>query len=276
MEQKELTLDKRKALLEELGFEEKDKGKWVKSVEGGWAYWDFRNPKFKNGRFFVAIDGGNFMDNDQAKELSEYIEFRKATGGTVESKKPVKKDAESKPIEKDEAKIVNLSKEDSIVLRGNENNIADVVKARRLDVIAKIAKDGKGEGVLYHDLGAKIGLEPSADLIELICNDMGGIETKLIEHKIRHHIDIATGEDYQTVYAVVESKDTITGTISFGVATEVMDFEEMKKTGRSFAFTKACRKAKRNSQERLLNVPRRALCQLVIDLIDEHKKTKQK
>lgn len=249
-----------KIILEELGFEEKKTGLWAKPVTGGYAHWDFR--KTVKGRFYVSFDAGGFEEGKKAKDREEYIEFRKMENGKEHI------DTDTKIPEYIPPKHNN---DHELVLRGNETDIARVINSRRLDMIAAaskaMGKDGVGEGVLYHNLGSKIGFEPSADLIDMIACDMGGIETKIVESGMHQHIDITTGEEYQTTYAVVHAIDTIKGTVGIGSAECVIDYDEMKKTGRSFAFTKVLRKARRNAIERLIPVPRKALVELVKDLI---------
>ena len=46
----------------------------------------------------------------------------------------------------------------------------------------------------------------------------------------------------------------------------------MEKTGRSFAFTKVLRKARRNAIERLIPVPRKALVELIKDVLKNNAK----
>ena len=132
-----------------------------------------------------------------------------------------------------------------------------------------------GEGILYHNLGKSIGLEPSAQLIDMIVADMGGIKTEIVESGLRHHIDIDTGDEYQTYYTVVRATDTVTNTTGLGSSEEIIDFKEMKEKGRTFALTKAIRKAERNAKERLIPVPRKALVELIKDLMEKNKKAKR-
>ena len=249
-------------VLKQLGFTEKSNNLWNKSVEGGWAHWDFR--KSSKGRFFIAVDGGGFIDDKQAKEYQEYIDFRNAMDQ--------EKLDESFKVDVVEPNI-NPKENVALRLRGNEEEISIVVKSRRLDMIAKSSKDGKGEGVLYHNLGAKIGFEPSAELVDMICNDMGNIETDVVEHGRRNHID-NDGNIYQTYFAVVKARDKITGTTGLGSAESVMDFDEMDKNKRTFAMTLAIRKAERNAKERLIPVPRKALVELVKELVCQGKEKK--
>lgn len=244
-------------ILKELGFEEKKTDLWNKSVEGGWAHWDFR--KIKKGRFYIAVDGGGFLDDEQAKRYSEYIDFRKAMDQN-EPEKP-------KIIPYD-----NIKHKVEGRFRGNEEEISTVVKSRRLDMIAKASKDGMGEGVLYHNLGSKIGFEPSAELVDMISCDMGSIETELLEHGKRNHICDETGDIYQTYYAIVRATDKVTGTTGLGSAEAVIDYDEMDKNKRTFAMTLAIRKSERNAKERLIPVPRKALVELVKSLVKERQK----
>jgi len=271
MEQKELNsnMEKVEAVLEELGFKETKPKLWAKQVDGGYSHWDFR--KTAKGRFYVSNDTGGFEDAKKSKNRDEYIEFRKIQNGNGNDKPSDVVTPEYIPPKKNE---------DTLVLRGNEIDIARVIGNRRLDIIAKaskaMGKDGVGEGVLYHNLGSKIGFEPSADFIDMICCDMGGIETKIVESGMHRHVDVNNGEEYQTTYAIVHAIDTIRGTVGIGSAEGVIDYDEMKKTGRSFAFTKVLRKARRNAIERLIPVPRKALVELVKDLIQKNSRGDKK
>lgn len=231
-------------------------GLYAKPVDGGFAHWDFR--KAKNGRFFVSIDGQGFEDDKESKLRPEYLGLREMTGGAVATLE----DTTQKP-----QWITPMSKGKDFAVRGNETEISQVVMARRLDMISKVSSDKLGEGVLYHDLGSKLGMEPSAELIDMISREMGGIETEIIETKMNQHFNEEDGATYRIYSAIVRAKDTFSGTTGLGSAEEVIDYDEMKKTKRSFALTKAVRKAERNAKERLIPVPRKALVELVKDLI---------
>lgn len=253
--------EEHKVLLEGLGFEQTKDKLFKKVLESGdSAFWDFR--KTEKGTFYVSIKDGDFMDDEKAKQLPDYLNFRDMNKSDGNQKsKPVKV-----PVSNDSKAIV--------ALRGNETEISRVVQSRRLDMIRAVSKDGCGEGVLYHDLGAKIGYEPSAELIDMICNDMGDIETMVVEHGTHRHINPCTGDEFNTYYAIVKSTDKSTGTTGYGAAEQVIDYDEMKNNNRCFSLTLAIRKAERNAKERLIPVPRKALVELVKTLIKENKKVK--
>lgn len=247
--------------LEEMGFKEKQNKKncWVKEIDSDhYAYWDFS--KLAKGRFYVT-KSGNFESDLDAKARDEYKTLRDLQKGNGK--------------ESLDAEIVapNNGNGGEIVLRGNENDICAVVKSRRLDMIASVAKDKIGEGILYHNLGKSLGMEPSAELIDMITADMGGITTEVVEHGLRMLRDIDNGgKEYQTCYAIVKATDTVKGTTGLGTCEEVFDYKELEKNGRTFALTKAIRKAERNAKERLIPVPRKALVELVKTLIEDNKK----
>jgi hypothetical protein len=254
--------EKIKVVLEGLGFKEKEnkEGLWVKSMSDGFAHFDFR--KSEKGRFYVTLSDGKFEDNKLSKKRQEYIDFRKIQNDDTQTETTTKT---PKP-----EYIPPPNDGHDLVLRGNETEISKVVNSRRLDMIAKVAKDGIGEGVLYHDLGKKIGLEPSAELVDMICSDMGGITVDIVEQGMRRHID-PEGNEYNTYYAEVKAKDTISGSEGFGCAEQVIDYDEMKNNGRCFSLTLAVRKAERNAKQRLIPVPRKALVELVKDLIENNR-----
>ena len=224
---------------------------WKKDIVGvGVGYWDFR--KLKKGRFYVSNSNG-FLDDEAAKALDEYRVYRADN-----------KDDTSLDVGQ------NVSSKD-IVLRGNESSIINVVKSRRLDIIKQCSKDKSkpGESILYYDI-PKIGLEPSVELIDMICADMGSIEVSIIDKGINRHIDESSGDMFLAYFAVVKARDLVSGAEGLGSAEEIIDFDEMKNQGRSFALTKAIRKAERNAKERLIPVPRKALVQLVINLLKDN------
>jgi len=250
--------EEQKILLEGLGFKQTKDNLFKKIFESGdAAFWDFR--KTDKGNFYVSLKDGDFMKDEDAKQLLEYMEYRKKN----KSNSNQKARPEHKPVESPVA-----SK--AVVLRGNESEISRVVQSRRLDMIKAVSKDKCGEGVLYHNLGDKIGFEPSAELIDMISNDMGEIETIVEEHGTHRHID-PDGEEFNTYYAIVKATDKKTGTTGYGSAEQVIDYKEMKNNGRCFSLTLAIRKAERNAKERLIPVPRKALVELVKHLIKENK-----
>lgn len=247
--------------LESQGFTEDRTGLWKKDVEGGTAFWDFR--KLEKGRFYIGIESGGFMDDNQAKEYNEYQVIR---NGGFQTGKNIK-DKQSKQVP---------SSGSDVSFRGTENDISRVVKSRRLDVIIRSSpnKNKPGEGILFYDI-PKIGLEPSVELIDMICADMGNIQVEILEQGQRRHVDVSTGDEYQTYYAVVKAKDLVTDAEGIGTSEEIINFKEMKDQGRTFALTKAIRKAERNAKERLIPVPRKAMVVLVQDMIREYQKGKQ-
>ena len=224
------------------------------------AFWDFR--KNSRGRFYITVIGGDFIPEKEAKQAEDYIVVRKAIDGD----KPVT----PKPVARNPQKPLESN---AVVLRGNEQDITSVVQARSLELIRKASKDPKnpGKGILYYD--EKIGdfqlVEPSVELVDLITAQMGNISVEIIDSGTRIHRDLEAGDEYQTYYAVVRAKDMITGTEGLGSAEEIIDFKEMqrKHNPRTFALTKAIRKAERNAKERLIPVPRRAMVELVKELL---------
>ena len=253
--------DEKKTILEKLGFEETKTNLWEKKTGKDYLYWDFR--KILRGKFYVSLNGKDFEAATMSKKRQEYIDFRKIQ----DNDEPIETSTKAPKPEY----IPPPKDGHDLVLRGNETEISKVVNSRRLDMIAKIAKDNIGEGVLYHNLGTKIGYEPSAELIDMICADMGNITVEIVDQGTHRHID-PEGNEYNTYYAIVKAKDIISGSEGFGSAEQVIDYEEMKKNGRCFSLTLAIRKAERNAKERLIPVPRKALVELVKDLIEKNKK----
>lgn len=251
--------------VEELGFEEKEDkpGLWYKDLgDDKTGFWDFRKNK-QRGRFYITIPGG-FMDDKEAKVTEEYTYVRQELKSKPQpSKKPAEKREKPVPVKKPED-----SK--AVTLRGTENDIMALMNSIRLDSIIEVAKDGLGEGVLYHDLKA-LGMEPSVAAIDMITADMGNIETEIVDIGMHRLTDEDTGDSYLTYYAVVKATDKTTGTTGLGAAEEIIDFNEMKNSGRSFSRTKVLRKSERNAKERLIPVPRKALVALIKRMLKEHK-----
>jgi len=223
------------------------------------AFWDFRKEK---PSFYVTQIGGDFVPNKDAYQLQEYIIIKKQfkTSDKTEIKnKSVATAVFSGPVK---------AKPTDIVLRGNEENISNVVMERNLELIVKASKDQNkpGEGILYYDI-PKIGFEPSVELIDMITAQMGNVQVEIIDSGTRFHKDVESGDEYQTYYAVVKAIDKITGAEGLGTAEEIIDFREMKQQHRTFALTKAIRKAERNAKERLIPVPRSAMVQLVKEIM---------
>ena len=256
--------------LKEIDFEERKTRLWSKDLgDGLTGYWDYRDPeKYKNGRFFVTTpdDKNRFLSDAEAKKLKEYTYIRQ---GVKSEEKVVKK-----PLKGKLSVGKPPSEEKAITLRGTEDDIISLMNSIRLDSIIEASTDKLGEGVLYHNLGPKIGLEPSAELVDMITSDMGDIETELVEIGMHRIIDEDEGGDsYLTYYAVVKATDKTTGTTGLGAAEEIIDFKEMqnKNNPRTFARTKVIRKAERNAKERCIPVPRKALVILIKKMLREHK-----
>lgn len=190
--------------------------------------------------------------SDEAKEekLSKQPDAKKKTAGPKADKKPME-----------------------IVLRGSEDDITRVIKARRMDLIIEASEDKKepGKGILYYD-EPKIGVEPSAQLIDMISCDMGNIETEVVMLEEKHHVNQITGFSVDTYCAVVRARDLLTGASGLGTAEEVINWGDWtrEKNPKSFALTNCIRKAERNSKERILPVPRKVIVTLIKKLIQEH------
>ncbi len=157
--------------------------------------------------------------------------------------------------------------------RGTEARIQEVLGSRRLEAIMEASKDGLGEGVLYHDLG-KEGLWPSAALVDMITADMGGIQETIVKVE-RLVLQQPGGPRWDVYEATMEALDARTGKRVVAQATEVIDWEELKR-GRSFAKRKAIRKAARNAKLGLIPVPRKALCVLVRRILTEYRESQGK
>jgi len=242
--------------LEGMGFIKTKDDLFRKEIDCGTAFWDFR--KTKRGKFYVSKSDNTFLDDALVKELDEYKIVRH--GGF----KPASK---IKPVGSDSLMV----QESLDLIRGGEESIRDVIMKRNLDLISRVASDGVGEGILYHNLGNSIGMEPSAELVDMISSSMGCIRTELVEQGM-HRLISPDGEEYQTYFAVVRAVDDKTGASGLGTAEEVIDFKEIVKTGRTFSLTKAIRKAERNAKERLIPVPRKALVELIKEIISNREK----
>jgi hypothetical protein len=270
----EINEDKKETILEGLGFTEhtNKKGLYQKTTNEQIMNWDFRkNPK---GRFYVSEIGGGFIPAPQAKQLEEYIVLRQQIKNGDNGNNTPKMDTITR-IQTNNGG--NGQKTNELMeLRGTEKDIMNVVQKRNLDLIIKASGNQKkpGEGILYYD--KKIGgfqlIEPSVELVDIISAQMGNITVEIVEKGTRNHTDMNTGETYQTYYCVVKAKDTLSGSEGLGSAEEIIDYKEMAKTGRTFALTKAIRKAERNAKERLIPVPRKAMVELVKEILENHQK----
>lgn len=239
--------------------------------------------------------GGNLYKKDDTlyvqhigkmKEASELTEqqLKAVTGIAAYEKemeklgKHVEKPKEEKPPKQPDAKKKDIApkadkKTTEIVLRGSEDDITRVVKARRMDLIIEAAEKGKkpGEGILYYD-DPHIGEEPSVELIDMITADMGNIETEVVMLEEKHHVNEITGFSVDTYCAVVKARDTLSGASGLGTSEETIDWREWtrEKNPKSHALTKAIRKAERNAKERIIPVPRKVIVTLIKKLIQEH------
>ena len=230
-------------------------------------FWDFR--KNLKGNCWCNRDG-HAIDTGEMNQMPEYIQIREVLPSN--EKKPVK--------QKTKNEVVVHKKESSDLLRGNENDIRRLMDTKmQLDSIIEASSDKKklGEGMLWHELkfGSKIHLEPSAELVDLISVDMGNITTEIVDEGQNVYEDPNTGDKILTYYAVVQATDGISGTTGLGVSEEIVDFKEMA-GGRTFFRTKAIRKADRNSRERLIVVPRKAMVFLIRKILEEHQKASSK
>ena len=228
--------------------------------------------------------GGVLEDLDKARGLSDF-EIR-AIQDSIERRKEEMEgldqviDAEGAGVaeelrqEAQEAAAVELV---SLESRGTEARIQEFLGSRRLDAIIEASTDGLGEGILYHNLGRE-GLWPSADLVDMITADMGGIQENIVKvEKLR--LPGPDGKESWDIYeATVEAIDTRTGKRVVSEATEVIDWAELRRTDkkgkptpRTFAKRKAIRKAARNAKLGLIPVPRKALCTLIKRVLVEYK-----
>lgn len=229
-------------------------GLYVKEIQGvGTVFCDFR--KNKNGNLYGKDSSNNQIPDSVIKGLDEYKIIH---GGDFQP-------ASSLVCVDDKMMQSSLD-----VSRGTEDNIREVIQQRNLDLISKASDDKTGGGILYHDLGKKIGFEPSVELVDMICASMGSISTELVEHGMHHLMDENDGSVYQTYFAIVKAVDGKTGMSGLGTSEEIIDFEEMK-SGRTFSLTKVIRKARRNALEQLIPVPKKALVLLIQEIMKSRK-----
>ena len=164
-------------------------------------------------------------------------------------------------------------------MRGSEDDISRVIKARRMDLIIEASEDKKqpGKGILYYD-EPKIGVEPSVQLIDMITADMGNIETEVTMLEEKHHVNQVTGFSVDTYCAVVRARDTVTGASGLGTAEEVINWGDWTRESnpKSFALTNVIRKSERNAKERIIPVPRKVIVTLVKKMIAEHIDSKKR
>lgn len=273
MEQKELnekdveeikTLEKTNVnKLEEIGFiKSADKpGLFVKDLDDGTQfYWDFR--KTTKGTAYATKDDV-FLKDDIVKQMQEYVVIH------GQKEQPVKTKA---MVPASDKKAVGL-------LRGSERDIIRLMDHKiQLDSIIDASSDPKklGEGLLWHELtfDKRVHVEPSAELVDLIAQDMGNVSVKIVEFDTNILEDPNSNKRYLTYYCVAEATDGITLTSGLGAAEQIIDFDEIKNKGRTFARTLVIRKASRNAVERLIPIPRKAMVYLIRKKLDEHKKGK--
>jgi len=229
----------------------------------------------KDDKLFVQCVGKITEASELTKEelknvtsVTAYESELKKLGGAGESKEEKPKKSRTT---KEDKKPIKISTE--MVLRGSEDDITRVIKARRMDLIIEASEDKKnpGKGILYYDEPA-IGVEPSVALIDMITADMGNIETEVMMLENKHHVNEITGFSVDTYCAVVRARDTLTGASGLGTSEETIDWREWEReyNPKSHALTKAVRKAERNAKERIIPVPRKVIVTLVKNMIAEH------
>jgi len=237
----------------------------------------------KYDQLYVQLHGElkltDFISNDELKNITNYEvyqrELEKKSSKSKEDKKESKKNETKKDIKKD------IPETKKLALRGTEKDIIRLMDTKlQLDSIIEASKnkDKLGEGLLWHELifgkGDKqiIHVEPSAELIDMLAQDMGSITTKIVEINPNVIEDPNDGSKYSTYYCIAEAKDEITGTTGIGVAEQIINFDEIKNKGRTFARTLVTRKACRNAIERLIPIPRKAMVLLIRKKLEEHYK----
>ncbi len=242
------------------------------------------NLYIKDDKLFVQYGGkiteASELTKDELKNVTSVTAYEsemKKLGKDMESKeeKPSKQPGSKKKT----AAVPKADKKTTeIVLRGSEDDITRVIKARRMDLIIEATEKGKkpGEGILYYDEPA-IGVEPSVALIDMITCDMGNIETEVVMLETKHHVNEITGASVDTYCAVVKATDKTTGASGLGTSEETIDWREWtrEKNPKSHALTKAIRKSDRNARERIIPVPRKVIVTLVKKMMAEHIKNKK-
>ena len=230
----------------------------------------------KEGKLFAQYHGemkeASDLTEEQLRDITSFTAYMnelKKLGGDSESKE------EKPPKQPDTKKSIRATdrKTTEIVLRGSEDDITRVVKARRMDLIIEASADKKnpGKGILYYD-EAVIGEEPSVQLIDMITTDMGDIETEVVMLEEKHHVNKVTGFSVDTYCAIVRATDKSTGASGLGTSEEVINWDDWtrEKNPKSFTLTNAIRKAERNAKERIIPVPRKVIVTLIKKLIQEH------
>lgn len=240
------------------------------------------NLYIKNDKLFVQYKGSIWeaseLTEDELKNVTSITVYQKELkklGIEPKEKKPSKQPDDKKKTAKADKKPIKME----LVLRGSEDDITRVIKARRMDLIIEASEDKKepGKGILYYD-EPKIGVEPSVQLIDMITADMGNVETEVVMLEQKHHVNEITGFSIDTYCAVVRARDTLTGASGLGTAEEVINWDDWmrEKNPKSFALTNAIRKSERNAKERIIPVPRKVIVTLVKKMIAEHIAAKNK
>lgn len=268
---KELTIT-----LEGIGFEETQTKQdlWRKQIDDETTFWwDFR--KNKKGNCWCNRSGHSIPDDDM-KQMDEYTVVR-----GVETKKPTEKKKIEVKKEQISTEIIEAKPRPIENIRGTSKDITRLMNTKmQLDAIIEASSDKKrlGEGMLWHELkfGGKSHLEPSAELVDLISLDMGHIKTEIVDFGTNVIEDWDSGEMYHTYFCVVKATDEISGTTGLGTAEGVIDTAELSKNKRTFARTNVIRKAERNSKERLISIPRKAMVVLIQNILQDHYKKSEK
>lgn len=254
---------------------------------------------FEKGKnLFVMYYGDlkmiNFLDEEALKQVVDLNELQKCRMKYDKMKEKRDKDTR-KPASKlkHEGSSVVINKNDSPAfknnvskLRGTEQDLQRLMNAElQLDSIIEASRNKQklGEGLLWHELEFKsksgksvISVEPSAELVDMITQDMGMIETEIIEFDTNILENPNTHKKHLTYYCVVKATDNHTNTSGLGAAEQIIDFDEIENKGRTFARTNAIRKAERNAKERLIPIPRKAMVTLIQSILNDHNKKRGK
>lgn len=256
--------------LEGLGFDETKTKQdlWRKQVDDETTFWwDFR--KNKKGNCWCNRSGHSIPE-DEMKQMDEYAVVR-----GVKTKKPTEKKKTEAKKETPSSEIIEVKPKQIENIRGTSEDITRMMNVKKqLDAIVEASPDKKrlGEGMLWHELKfkGKSSLEPSAELVDMIALDMGHIKTEIVDFGTNVIEDWDSGEMYHTYFCVVKATDEISGTTGLGTAEGVIDTAELSNNKRTFARTNVIRKAERNSKERLIPVPRKAMVVLIQRILQEH------
>ncbi len=274
--------------LEGMGFTEKEGkiGLFVKTMDDVNFFWDFRNIKNKTGSAYASRikqddEGFENIPRDELEQMEEYLILRPEKRADAEKKiKETTEKAVKKPEEKTKALVPASDKKAEGLLRGSERDLIRLMDVRiQLDSIIDASVDKKklGEGLLWHELkfGNRIHVEPSAELVDLVAQDMGNVSVKIVEFDTNILEDPNSMKKYATYYCVAEATDSVTNTSGLGAAEQIIDFDEIEKQKRTFARTLVIRKASRNAVERLIPIPRKAMVFLIRKKLEEHNKKRK-